>query len=384
MLTGVTLASCAVDAQDRYLAALSGVAFLDTATGIEVIAASAGENALTRFSLARISGDNTLTQTDVHRLSAHAGLHDIVATATGTGTGTGTGLTALARWGAAIEIDAAGFSATAQSGLIALSGTASAHLNTAGLMSGTTYIADTAAAPLGDVTALAMLDDGRIIAGSAFDSGIALLDAAGTITDVALAGDGFWHSRVSAIETARIDGRDFAIVAASGSSSLSVFEIGADELILTDHEWDTMMTRFSGVSELATLRIGNMTVVAAGGADQGLSLFELTGEGDLVHLRDIVDTHQTTLNGITGLDMIATETGALLVASSERDNGLSLFELEFEFDDAPAEPAPAIPVHTVLQLEMSPRFSHPSPSDDPDPGGGNWFDMVVLPDMLEF
>ena len=83
-----------------------------------------------------------------------------------------------------------------------------------------------------------------------------------------------------------------------------------------------------------------MTVVAAGGSDAGLSLFELTGEGDLVHLRDIVDTQDSTLSGITGLDMIAHSDGALLVAASERDHGLSLFELEFEFDDAPADPQP--------------------------------------------
>jgi|Cruoilmetagenom7_1024161.scaffolds.fasta_scaffold00125_2 hypothetical protein len=319
MLTGVTLASCAVDAQDRYLAALSGVAFLETKTGLQVIAASAGENALTRFGY-----DGALTELDTFRLSAHVGLHDLVATQTG--------LTALARWGNAVTIDANSFTADGQANLVALSDTASAVRNTAGLTLDTLNIADDATAPLGDVTALASLSDGRVIAGSAFDTGIALLDASGTVTDVALAEDGFWHNRVSAIETVQIDERDFAIIAASGSSSLSVFEVAGDELILTDHEWDNMMTRFSGVSELATLRIGDMTVVAAGGADAGLSLFELTGEGDLVHLRDIVDTHDTTLANISGLDMIAHGDGALLVASSERDNGLSLFEMEFEFE----------------------------------------------------
>ena len=132
-----------------------------------------------------------------------------------------------------------------------------------------------------------------------------------------------------------------------------------------------------------------MTVVAAGGADQGLSLFELTGEGDLVHLRDIVDTHEITLNGITGLDMIAHGDGALLVAASERDNGLSLFELEFEFDDAPADPQPVTQIQHILMLQMSPRFSQQSPPDDASAdlaldAADDWFDMVVLPDALAF
>jgi len=328
MLTGITLASCAVDAQDRYLAALSGVAFLETETGIQVVAASAMESALTRFTF-----DGMLTEREVFRLSPGAGLHDLIATETG--------LTALARWGTAVLVDANNFAQTGAENLVALDGSASSTRGIEGLSlttlpQGIVQISDTINLPLGDVIALSSLSDGRVIAGSAFDTGIALLDAAGLILDVALAEDGFWHSRVSGIETVQVGTRDFVIVAASGSSSISVFEVDGDELILTDHEWDNATTHFYGVSELATARIGDMTIVAAGGTDAGLSLFELTADGDLIHLRDITDTPETTLADISGLDLIAHGDGALLVASSERDNGLSVFELEFEF--APPKP----------------------------------------------
>ena len=348
MLTGVTLASCALDAQDRSLAALSGVAFLQTQSGLQVVAASAGENALTRFA---VEGTGpALGLIDTFRLSAHAGLHDIVAT--------GTGLLALARWGAAVQVDAAGMAQTGPARLTAADGTALAVQGQAGLVLGGRVIADDAALPLGDVTALAVLDDGRVLAGSAFDTGVALLSAAGTPLDSARAENGFWHNRVSAIEVVEIGGASFAVVAASGSSSLSVFEIAGDELVLTDHEWDSMMTRFSGVSELATVQVGDMTVIAAGGSDAGLSLFELTGTGELVHLRDIVDGTDSTLDGITGLDMIAHGDGALLVASSERDNGLSLFELEFEFAPPSQNPAlrPEAP-REMLALPPAPGLS---------------------------
>lgn len=365
MLTGITLASCAVDAQDRYLAALSGVAFLDTTSGLQVVAASAGENAITRFAF-----DTSLREIEVLRLPAHAGLHDIARTQTG--------LIALARWDNSVLIDETSLSAAGPAGLLAQAGSATSTLNSAGLKLDTVTIADSATLPLGDVTALAMLEDGRILAGSAFDTGVALISAQGMIHDVALAGDGFWHNRVSAIETVGIGGRDFAIVAASGSSSLSVFEVLGDELILTDHEWDNMFTRFSGVTELATVQLGGMTVVAAGGSDAGLSLFELTAEGDLVHLETIVDTAEITLNGVTGLDMIATGDGAVLVVASERDHGLSLFELEFEFapDPDPADvvaPAPrpyfeAIPPWPTAYREgAAPLTAAPAPFPA-DPG----------------
>lgn len=371
MLTGVTLASCAVDAQDRYLAALSGVAFLETKTGLQVIAASAGENALTRFGY-----DGALTELDTFRLSAHVGLHDLVATQTG--------LTALARWGNAVRIDANSFTADGQANLVALSDTASAVRNTAGLTLDTLTIADDATAPLGDVTALASLSDGRVIAGSGFDTGIALLNASGTVPDVALAEDGFWHNRVSTIETATIGGKDFAIVGASGSSSLSVFQVLEDELILTDHEWDNMMTRFSGVAELATAQIGGMTVVAAGGSDAGLSLFELTESGDLVHLHDILDTDQATLADISGLDLIAQDDGLLLVASSEKESGFTVFELEFEFE----EPAPLFldPQVQTIHFEQTPRLSNHQPSPEPQEPEAteSWIDLHLIEDLLIF
>ena len=353
MLTGVTLVACAVDAQDRYLAALSGVAFIENAggenaDGITLVVASAGENALTRLAL---EGD-TLVETGLTRLSAHAGLHDIADGPHGP--------VALARWDAGVTIDAAGAVQDGAHGLVALSGSASATRGESGFTLNGRHVADTAAVPLGDVTALAMLEDGRVIAGSAFDTGIALVSATDGILDVALAGDGFWHNRVSAIETLRIGGTEFAIVAASGSSSLSVFEVAGDELILTDHEWDSMMTRFSGVSELATVQVGGMTVVAAGGADAGLSLFELTEEGDLVHLRDIVDTRETPLDGIGGIDMTAHGDGALLAVTSGRDHGVALFELEFEFATSGAVETPDLmpaPVHALPPLELEARFS---------------------------
>lgn len=371
MLTGVTLASCAVDAQDRYLAALSGVAFLETASGLQIITASAGENALTRFEY-----NDGLLEIETFRLSAHAGLHDLVAT--------DTGLSALARWDNAVTIDANSFIANGDANLVALSNTASAARGTAGLILDTLKIADDDATPLGDITALASLSDGRVIAGSAFDTGVALLDAAGTVTDVALAEDGFWHNRVSAIETVTMDGKEFAIVAASGSSSLSVFEVLEDELVLTDHEWDNMMTRFSGVSELATAQINGMTVVAAGGSDAGLSLFELTQDGELVHLYDILDTDQSTLADISGLDLIAQDDGLLLVASSEKESGFTVFELEFEFE----EPAPLFldPQVQTIHFEQTPRLSNhqPPPAPQEPEATESWIDLHLIEDLLIF
>ena len=124
-----------------------------------------------------------------------------------------------------------------------------------------------------------------------------------------------------------------------------------------------------------------MTVVAAGGRDAGLSLFELTEDGDLVHLHDILDTDQATLADISGLDLIAQDDGLLLVASSEKDSGFTVFELEFEFE----EPAPifSTPQIQTIHFEQTPRLSnhHPTPViEEPI----SWIEQHLEHDLLIF
>ncbi|WP_316015329.1 hypothetical protein [Roseobacter sp. HKCCA0434] len=327
MLTGVTLKASAWDAEDRYLAALSGAAFLSNG---DLIVASAGENAVTR-----LGGDLATLQ---QQRFAHLGLHHIATD--------GDEATVLARWGAGITVTGSTIAQDAAANLTAASGDATATRGIGGIELGGTRIADTDAAPLGDVTALATLSDGRVIAGSAFDSGIALIGTDAILDDVALAEDGFWHSRVSAIETVSAYGTDYAIVAASGSSSLSVFEVSGDELILTDHQWDNMMTRFSGVSELAVAQVQGTTVIAAAGNDAGVALFALETDGTLTHLGDILDTEEAAIGDVGGLALRETIGGAELVTASEDEHGLSLFELEFDFIDEEtpvADPEPELP-----------------------------------------
>ena len=118
--------------------------------------------------------------------------------------------------------------------------------------------------------------------------------------------DGIGISQPSALEVAELAGRYYAIVAARGSSSLSVIEVAADgTLILRDHLLDSTETRFGTAAHVAVAARGDQVFVAAAGSEPGLSLFQLLPGGRLLHLDTLADHAGITLADISALDMLA-------------------------------------------------------------------------------
>ncbi|WP_342069590.1 calcium-binding protein [Yoonia algicola] len=116
------------------------------------------------------------------------------------------------------------------------------------------------------------------------------------------ADDGLWISAPTALETATVGDATFVILAAAGSSSLSVIELGADgSLIVRDHVLDIRDTRFGGVTSLEVIEADGKTYVIAGGADDGVSVFVLLAGGLLVHRATIEDTDDFGLDNISAL-----------------------------------------------------------------------------------
>ena len=97
-------------------------------------------------------------------------------------------------------------------------------------------------------------------------------------------------------------GRDWAILGAAGSQSLSVIAVDGDGgLTATDHLLDTRLTRFGGVTSLATVQADDRVFVVAGGADDGLSLFTLLPDGRLLHLSSFEHGENPGLMNVTAL-----------------------------------------------------------------------------------
>ncbi len=121
-----------------------------------------------------------------------------------------------------------------------------------------------------------------------------------------------------------VAGVQYLVVAAAGSGSLSVLELQPNgQMRATDHVIDELGTRFQAVSALEAVTVDGQVYLVAGGADDGLSLFQLLPGGRLIHLASLADSAETALSNVTAL-ALRVEDGVLHVfASGEGELGIT-------------------------------------------------------------
>ncbi|MFS4583680.1 calcium-binding protein [Phaeobacter sp. C3_T13_0] len=157
----------------------------------------------------------------------------------------------------------------------------------------------------------------------------------GALTPVASLGaaDGLGVAEPTALESFNAYGRSWAVMAAAGSSSLSLIALGAGgQMTLTDHVLDTAATRFGGVAALEVVDIAGEILVLAVGSDDGLALFRILPEGQLVHVQSLIHARDTGgaglgLENVTALAAVVVGDELQIFAASGRAEGLSQFTL---------------------------------------------------------
>lgn len=191
--------------------------------------------------------------------------------------------------------------------------------------------------PLADVSALAVLEVAGtpyVITGSALDCGLAAfrvgpggaLEATDTLP--APSGDGF--SAITALATLTLGGTGLVLAGSGPAGTLSVFRLNPQGVFFgTDHMLDTLDTRFDGVAAIATFTHAGRGFAVAGGADAGLSLFEITPAGRLIHLQALSDTAATALTQVSGLAATVAGGVATIVATGfGPDGGAGMFTVD--------------------------------------------------------
>jgi len=131
-----------------------------------------------------------------------------------------------------------------------------------------------------------------------------------------------------ALETVSMGGQEYVILASSGSSSLTVLEVGADgSLTPVDQVMDDLNTRFANVSVLETFTVDDHVYVLAAGGDDGFSVFQLLPDGRLLHMETLVDTPQASLTNITDIAVRIVGGEVQLFVASGSEAGISQFTL---------------------------------------------------------
>lgn len=147
-------------------------------------------------------------------------------------------------------------------------------------------------------------------------------------TEIARVGaaDGLGLQTPTGLELIEAWGRTYAIVGAAGSSSLSVVEVTATgALVPRDHVFDDMESRFLGVTALTSVLAGDRAFVLAGGADDGITLFELLPGGRLLLRDTVADGHGLTLDDPAALAAVAGSHALQVFAGSESEPGITQF-----------------------------------------------------------
>lgn len=141
--------------------------------------------------------------------------------------------------------------------------------------------------------------------------------------------DGIGIATPTALEVVDLGGRVYAVLAGAGSSSISVFEIGADgQPHVTDHVIDGLATRFANITRLSAVTFGEAVFIVASGGDDGISLFQLLPGGRLLHQMTLEDTDTLGLADISALDMHVVDDALMIAVASGSEAGVSLFNIE--------------------------------------------------------
>jgi serralysin len=266
------------------------LAVIETATGMALLTGGGGSGTL---SLHAINADGSLgAVSNLGTVSAFAA--DLIGTVT-------------VQLSDGTQVVYGGLSGTSGIGQLSFSAT--------GSLTGSTVTADSASTHADQVTALAHAAVGGsdyLFTVSATEGGVTAwqIGPGGGLSAVSSidADDGLWIAAPTGFEVLTVGAQTFLVLAAAGTSSLTVIAVGTNgSLSVTDHVIDGRDTRFEGVTTLATVVHDGQSYVIAGGADDGISLFHLLPNGQLLHLAAIEDT---TGMGLANVSAVAAQSGA--------------------------------------------------------------------------
>lgn len=124
-------------------------------------------------------------------------------------------------------------------------------------------------------------------------------------------------------------GQSFAVIASTGSSSLSVVRVNdMGCLFQTDHVIDDRSTRFYKASALDSFTLNGRSFVAVGGSDAGVTVMELLPGGRLAHLATGVFETGAGLFALRGLQAVVSGTTAWVFALDSHSDRLQRFDLD--------------------------------------------------------
>ncbi|PJE30363.1 Ca2+-binding protein, RTX toxin-related [Pseudooceanicola antarcticus] len=141
--------------------------------------------------------------------------------------------------------------------------------------------------------------------------------------------NGIWIDAPTAVADVTSGGQSYLVLASAGSDSLTVMRLGSDgSLTPTDHVIDDLSTRFQNVTTLETVEVGGRAYVLVGGADDGLSLFELLPNGELFHHCTLADRTDLSLSNVSAIATAVSGDVLTIYAAGEGEAGITSTQVD--------------------------------------------------------
>ncbi|MEX0971111.1 MAG: M10 family metallopeptidase C-terminal domain-containing protein [Paracoccaceae bacterium] len=215
-----------------------------------------------------------------------------------------------------------------------------AQLNSNGTLSNISFMADSAALALNDVSAMCHANlHGKdfMFAASTFDAGVQSfrVGAGGALGAGMLRDDseiGFFNP--TAMVAVQIDQRGFVVMGSAGTDELVVMRVSqGGKMKVVDRMVDTNETRFEQVSTMKLFHHEGHDFILAGGSDDGFSILHIDYRGRLHLVTTIADDFDTTLNNIDDIEIASIGGRIFIFAASSSEHGFTQFELVLDIGE---------------------------------------------------
>ena len=209
------------------------------------------------------------------------------------------------------------------------------HLNSNGSLTFTDSIVDSAktyVANVSDTASVTLAGQNYLLTLSSLENGITsyaidgndkatLVDSLGNHDLLAVSGP-------AALQVLQVGGQTYAVIAATGSSSLSVVRVNAMGcLFQTDHVVDDLTTRFSRTAVLDSFTLNGRSFVVTAGTDAGITVMELLPGGTLSHFATGVFETGSGLAAVTGLEVAVNGSMASIFVVDAHADRVQKFDL---------------------------------------------------------
>jgi serralysin len=188
---------------------------------------------------------------------------------------------------------------------------------------------------LSDLLSVTVADQSFLISASTSESSLTSyqINAGGGLefVDVITPADGLWVSGLDDITPLSQGGQSFVVgVSANAGALVSVRVNPMGVFFVSDIAHDNLQTRFDGAISLDTFEAAGRSFIVTGGADDGLSLFELLPGGVLFHHHSLAQNADWSIGAILSISTVVLGDEVQIMASGDTLGGIVQFALPLD------------------------------------------------------